>query len=223
METPLIAKWQTSHPLMRYVNFDGVLIAESQRVETPTWGQAIVESSQNPLIVAGERGRQRVVWVGFDTLQSNWPKRISFPIFMANAMEWLNPEAKRASQLTIRSGEPLRFTPEERVEKAQIVDPSGNTREILVNPDSSEIVFGNTDQKGLYVLKYGEKETRFVVNSIDSAESNTSPSSEIVFGEYSRTVETALKTASIEYWRWIALFAFAILMFEWWYYHKRTA
>lgn len=223
VEAPLVVKWQSSHPLMRYVNFDGVLIAESRRVQTPPWGQAIVESSQNPLIVAGERGRQRVLWIGFDTLQSNWPKRISFPIFIANAVEWLNPEAQRARQLTIQSGQPLRYTPDEVVTVAEIVDPTGATREISVSPDSPEIVFGNTDLKGVYQLKHGGKTTRFVVNSIDSAESNTGPSSEIVFGEYSRTEASTLKKASVEYWRWLALAAFAILMFEWWYYHKRTA
>ena len=223
VEAPLVVKWQSSHPLMRYVNFDGVLIAESRRVQTPPWGQAIVESSQNPLIVAGERGRQRVLWIGFDTLQSNWPKRISFPIFIANAVEWLNPEAQRARQLTIQSGQPLRYTPDEVVTVAEIVDPTGATREISVSPDSPEIVFGNTDLKGVYQLAHGGKTTRFVVNSIDSAESNTGPSSEVVFGEYSRTEASTLKKASVEYWRWLALAAFAILMFEWWYYHKRTA
>jgi len=37
-------------------------------------------------MVAGELEQRRVVWIGFDTLQSTWPLRISFPIFIA--MPW---------------------------------------------------------------------------------------------------------------------------------------
>jgi len=33
---------------------------------------------------------------------------------------------------------------------------------------------------------------------------------------------TEVKQASVEIWRWIAAAALAVLMFEWWYYHRRT-
>ena len=95
MEAPAIVDWRSTHPVLRYVGFDNVQISKSLLVKTPTWAVSLVDSSQAPLIIAGELARQRIVWVGFDPLESNWPLRISFPIFIANAVDWLNPASAR--------------------------------------------------------------------------------------------------------------------------------
>jgi hypothetical protein len=34
---------------------------------------------------------------------------------------------------------------------------------------------------------------------------------------------STLRRANQEYWRWLACAGLAVLLFEWWYYHKRTA
>ena len=81
-----------------FVNFDNVQVAESLAVKAPSWGVPLLESPASPLIVAGELNRQRLLWVGFDPLQSTWPLRLSFPIFVANAVDWLNPAAARAAE-----------------------------------------------------------------------------------------------------------------------------
>ena len=49
------------------------------------------------------------MWVGFDTLESTWPYRISYPIFIANASEWRNPATERNSQLLVRAGDPFTY------------------------------------------------------------------------------------------------------------------
>lgn len=223
LETPLIVKWENNHPLMRYVDFDGVLLAESLKVQTPTWAQSVVDSTRNPLILAGDRGRQRIVWIGFDTLRSNWPKRVAFPIFIANAVDWLDPNSARAHQLTVRAGEPIRYIPPTLMTNATVTLPDGSSEKISMNPESNELVFGRTDTKGTYRLTSGTNEVFFAVNAIDSNESNIAPKSEITLGQYTKTTEARSLKASIEFWRWIALAGLIVLLFEWWYYHRRTA
>ena len=49
------------------------------------------------------------MWVGFDPLESNWPLRVSFPIFIANAVDWLNPATAAAAQLSVHAGEAFRL------------------------------------------------------------------------------------------------------------------
>jgi hypothetical protein len=61
------------------------------------------------------------------------------------------------------------------------------------------------------------------VNLLDAAESNIKPKAELQFGKYAKVEATTLKRANLELWRWIATAALAVLMFEWWYYHRRTA
>jgi hypothetical protein len=222
LEAPAIVDWKGNHPLLRFVSFDNVQIAQSLAVKTPPWALALVDSPQTPLILAGELGRQRIVWVGFDALQSTWPLRISFPIFVANAMEWLSPSAINASQLTVQSGNPFRLGLTEKVATAEITTPDGVTRPWNVDAARGEVVFGDTLKQGTYKLKAGTNEVLFCVNLLDAAESNLEPKNELRFGKYAKAATTTLRQANMEIWRWIALAALAVLMFEWWWYHRRT-
>ena len=61
------------------------------------------------------------------------------------------------------------------------------------------------------------------MNLTDAAESNIQPRDELPFGKYGKVAATTLKRANLELWRWIAMAGLVVLLFEWWYYHKRTA
>jgi len=224
VKSPTIVDWKSAHPLLRFVNFDNVFIGETLGVKTPAWGVALVDSPQTPLIIAGERERQRLVWIGFDTLNSSWPFRISFPIFMVNAIEWLNPASANVSQLLVRAGDPFRYgLPHQPLTSAQIIKPDGTTRSLAVEPGTREIVFGDTFRQGIYKLKAGTNELTFCVNLTDAAESNIQPRDDLPLGKYGKVAASTLKSANMELWRWLAAAGLLILLFEWWYYHKRTA
>ncbi|MBM3823091.1 MAG: VWA domain-containing protein [Verrucomicrobia bacterium] len=221
LEAPAIVDWKTSHTLMRFVSFDNVQIAQANAVRTPDWAVSILDSQQSPLILAGERERQRIVWVGFDVLKSSWPRRPSFIIFMVNAVEWLNPFS--GSPLSIRAGEPFRLPKPEGVAKAEVTFPDGTTRSLDLEPQSRDIVVGDTSRQGVYHLKAGTQETLFAVNLLDSPESDIAPREEIKLGKYGEVSATTLKKASLELWRWIAAAALVLMCCEWWYFNKRTA
>jgi hypothetical protein len=199
-----------------------VQIRESLAVNTPPWATALVEAPQNPLVLGGELGRQRIVWVAFDVLQSTWPLRISFPIFIANAVEWLNPTAINASQLTVQTGKPFRVALSQQTPSAEIRAPDGVSRTWEVNQMTGELVFGDTTRQGSYHVKSGTNEVVFCANLLDAAESDTAPREELKFGKYAKATATTFKRANLELWRWIAAAGLAVLMLEWWYYHRRT-
>jgi Ca-activated chloride channel family protein len=222
-EHPLIVDWKNTHPLLRFVNFQNVGINQSLAVKTPPWALPLVESPESPLILAGELNSARIVWVGFDVLDSSWPLRVSFPIFVANAIDWLNPATSRAELLSVQAGAPFRFRFEKPVDKASVVLPDGRESELLINTNTTEIVFGNTAKCGLYHLKTPGGDVAFTVNLLDSSETEITPRTELPFGKAGITVASAEQQASLELWRWIALAGLAALMFEWWFYHKRTA
>jgi hypothetical protein len=175
----MIVDWKAAHPLLRFVQLDDVQIADTLGVKTPDWAMSIVESTSTPLILAGEKDGQRMVWAGFDMLQSTWPLRVSFPIFIANAVEWLNPTTSQASMVNVRTGEALVATLEETASALSMLLPDGQVTELAASPDSRQVIFADTLQQGIYRLQNGTNEVVFM--------------------------------------------AFCVLMFEWWYYHKRTA
>lgn len=222
IKAPAVVDWKATHSLLRFVNFDNVHIAEALKVPVPDWAVPVVESPDTPLVLVGQRQRQRIIWIGFDLLQSTWPLRLSFPIFMANAVEWLNPASSRAAGLMLRAGEPFRWTLPGLITSAQLIGPDGKPRPVTLNPGSGELVTGETAQQGVYRLKAGTNELTFCVNLLDSAESRIAPRPELPLGKYARVAATTTTRAGFELWPWVAAAALAVLLLEWWFYHKRT-
>ncbi|MBM3882127.1 MAG: VWA domain-containing protein [Verrucomicrobia bacterium] len=223
LDAPQIVDWRNTHPLLRFVNFDNVQIAQALAVKPPAWGVSLADSPQAPLIVAGELGRQRVVWLAFDMLQSTWPLRVSFPIFMANVVDWLNPATANAAQLQVQAGSPFRLSLSSPVTNATVRLPDGQQQPVRIDASARELVFGDTSQRGLYQLEAGTNRLSFCVNLLEAAETDTTPKTELRFGKYARVQATAVREANLEIWRWIAALGLLLLLFEWWYYHKRTA
>jgi Ca-activated chloride channel family protein len=223
LEAPPIVDWKSNHPLLRSVSFDNVQVAESFAVPTPTWALPLVDAPSAPLLLAGEINRRRIIWIGFDTLQSTWPLRIPFPIFFANAIDWLNPASEKASALSVQSGEPLRVTLSANASSADVVLPDGSTRSRTVDANRRELLFGETRKQGVYKIREGTNEIAFAVNLLDTLETDTTPRKQLQFGTYTTISSTTQRQANLEVWRWFALTALFVLLFEWWYYHRRTA
>jgi Ca-activated chloride channel homolog len=222
VESPAIVDWKSAHPLLRYTGFDNVQVVRSLTARAPTWGVSLVETPQAPLILAGELGRQRIIWIGFDVLESNWPLRVSFPIFIANAVEWLNPASARSGQLLVKAGDPFRLALTEPARTAQVTLPGGATKSLTLDPTANELVFGDTYKQGVYRLRLGTSDTVFCVNLLDAAESNIKPRDELQLGKYTKVTATTKQRANLELWRTIAALGLLVLLGEWWYYHRRT-
>ena len=222
VEAPPIVDWKSAHPLLRYTGFDNVQVVQSLTARTPTWAVSLVETPQAPIILAGELGRQRIVWIGFDVLESNWPLRVSFPIFIANAVEWLDPANARSGQLLVKAGDPFRLALSETPPSAQVTLPNGTTKPLQLDPAANELVFGDTFKAGVYRLRLGTNDTTFCVNLLDAPESNIKPRDALQLGEHTAVSATTAKRANMELWRTIAALGLLILLAEWWYYHRRT-
>ncbi|HZR16746.1 MAG TPA: VWA domain-containing protein [Verrucomicrobiae bacterium] len=222
LDGPPIVDWRSAHPLLRYAGLDNVQVAESFAAKTPPWAVSLVDSPQAPLILAGDLGRQRILWVGFDFLESNWPLRISFPIFIANAVEWLNPANARGGQLLVKAGEAFRLALTKTETAATVTYPDGSKRNLNLDPAANELVFGDTFKQGVYRLSLGTNETTFCVDLLDAAESNIKPRDELQLGKYTSVAATTRQRTNAEVWRSIAGLGLLVLLIEWWYYHRRT-
>ena len=222
-KTPPIVDWNHAHPVLRHVNLDNVDLAESQLVDPPSWGVSLAQSQQKALIIAGERERKRVLWIGFDPLQSNWPLRISFPIFLANAVEWLNPATQQTADLLLHVGEPIRYTSRQAIQSAIVTRPDGTSETVIAQKDGHEIFYGATDRVGIYSVRAGTNRATFCINLLNLAESQIASRTNLVMGRYAGVSSVSTRSAPSEQWRWWVAGALALLLFEWWFYHKRTA
>ncbi len=218
IDGPLIVDWKSTHPLLRFVNFDNVQVAKSLAAKPPSWLAPLVESPSAPLVAAGENNGQRVVWIGFNPLDSTWPLRVSFPIFIANAVGWLNPDARTG----IRVGEPFHVRLASEEQQVTVEFPDGSTRETKTTI-SGELIFGDTFQQGVYTATSGTNVLQFCANLLNSEESDIRSRESLQLGEYGTVEATVQVSADKETWRWIAMLCLGFLLFEWWFYHRRTA
>lgn len=222
IEGPALVDWKSAHPVLRYVSFDNVPVAETLAVKTPNWGVSLLDAPQASMMVAGELGRQRIIWVGFDTLQSLWPYRVSFPMFVANAVDWLNPANAKSAQLVVKPGDAFRLALTHPEKSAQVTTPAGVTKNVELDANANELVFGETLKQGTYRVRLSTNEVTFCADLLDSAESNIKPRDELQLGEHTRVTATTMQRTNMEIWRTIASIGLVVLMIEWWYYHRRT-
>jgi len=108
------------------------------------------------------------------------------------------------------------------VDELRITAPDGTEFELPV--DEQGATFLDTDQVGLYTitsLPSGAEET-FAVNSFSALESNIAPQENLSIITSQQENETTEKTGLRELWHYAALLAIALLMWEWWLYHRQS-
>lgn len=219
-KSPAIVDVKTGHPVTRFVQFDNVNIAQALQARLPPWAVPLVESAKSPLILAGQDGPRRMIWIAFGLLDSNWPLRISFPIFMGNALRWLDPAADEHRMLQVKTGQTARFPLAKTISSFTVETPDKRTLKIDLPPKAQEIAFTQTDRVGVYRVKAGEQSFQFCANLLDSTETRNKVIDKIEFSKYRVIQGGALQATNLEIWRWLTLAAFAILLGEWWYYHR---
>jgi Ca-activated chloride channel family protein len=223
VETPPIVDWKAAHPLLRYSGFDNVRVMREPRRQDPDVGHVAGRGAAGVAHVSPASWAANASSGSASTsLESEWPRRVSFPIFIANAVEWLNPANARSGQLLVKAGDPFRLALTEPVASAQVIVPGGAAKTLTLDPNANELVFGDTLKQGIYRVHLGTNETVFCVNLLDAAESNIKPHEAMELGKYTKVTATTKQRANMELWRTIATIGLGMLLFEWWYYHRRT-
>jgi Ca-activated chloride channel homolog len=215
-ERPEITSVERSHPVNSFLSYSDLHIENIARREVAPWLKPIVTAGNDPVIWAGDDGHRRVVLIGFDLAQSDLPLKVEFPILLANSLSWLAGRDATSTERAIRSGQPAML--QTAAPSAIITTPAGDIREVAARDGS--VVFADTLRAGRYEINGGAP---FGVSLLSEAESNTTPRDTIETraGEVSGQPETF--HSEREAWRWMALFALAVLMIEWWAYNRRIA
>jgi hypothetical protein len=216
VQLPPVLDWNRRHAVTRMVNLGELSIKSAPKLTLPGYATTIAESTDTPLIFAWEKGRTRAVVVTFKLLESDWPLRLSFPLFIANALDWLRDEGREQP----RPGEPLRLALGEKETAVDVVGPSGVKTHLEGEP-GRDVVYGDTDRIGLYSVFRGEKAHPVAINLVDPQESRGDVAKEVRVGESSIARSGAVPQPAQPYWKWLAVGAMLVLLGEWFVYHRR--
>jgi hypothetical protein len=219
LEFPQVLDWDISHPIMRYVNFGNVTVAKAQAWKVPKTARVVVEGAGGPLVSAFETDRIRVVGVAFDGFSSDWALRPSWPLFLRNTIPWLAEVSPRRRPTAQKTGEPM------GTDRADLFKPDGNVeRGIELSLENSVFIKG-TEKAGLYYLRGipSEPDGRpYAVNLSSRTESDNAAQGSLRIAEKELTSRPEAVEAKREIWRDLVLAAAALLLLEWWVYHRRV-
>jgi hypothetical protein len=217
--------WQRSHPIMRNVALDAVIVAKHSPLVFAMEAPGVVElmrGQDGPLMVlvqegGAEGGGVRRIVAGFDLAQSNWALQAGFPIFLADAVDYLTLRADASAGRAFRTDEAV----EVRLKPGSTgrVTLSGPA-EVVVRQGSEGAAGGTVSagvlpRAGVYVVHgEGALDRAVVVNLADEVESALASPPMVEVG--GRAVEGVQAGASPrEIWDWFVLAAVVLLAIEW--------
>jgi len=230
-----------THPLMDSVALAGFKVSSYLKYELPDWGIPLAETTDSPLIWLGEQEDRKVIVFAFDAFNrevSQFPLSYACPILMANCLNWLGPAFRPIEKDSLKVGEPvaINLSHPDEIEQVNVKYPDGNPVGSGVKPPNNgdgnisqnlfsgeeKIIFSETFLTGAYeVWVDDELYGKFAVNLLDEQESNIMP----IFPRQS-SMETETTTTSLttqkEFWHWFVFIALAVLIFEWWVYHRHV-
>lgn len=213
--------WDRRHPVTRLLEFSHLVLRSARKVAVPGYVKPLVEGAQGTMISAWVKGESRAIAVHFDVLESDWPLRPSFPLFIGNAIEWLTREGAGEWRAHQMPGDPLRFRLPAGHSRAEIVGPRGDRHSVELEPGANQGVFAKTDELGIYAIRSGGTEQLHVVNLMNPQESSGLVIPELRFGDEAVKGQGAPPPPPREYWPWLAWLALGLLCMEWVVYHRR--
>jgi len=230
---PQIIDVERAHPILQFVSLDNVRIAEGFALEGPQGARTLIDADIGPIAQIAPRDGFEDLVFGFEIVGTNaegdliantdWTIRLSFPLFMKNALDYLGGGSRSSDDaLTKRPGETVTIRTESPVEKIEVVAPD-KSRQTLLPEANNSFVYSGAALLGAYEV-YAEKELnqRFVVNLFDSRESDIAPVDTLELGPTEVEGESAWQPARKEIWKWILVGALLVLMVEWYIYNKRV-
>ena len=212
-----------SHPVLKYVDFGPNRWTSMAEGKPAGWAQEIATGESGAAVVAGEKGKMRALWTGFqlDLAHGSFPLTVSYPIFISNALRWL-AHADDTESEQVRTGEAVTLNAPPSAGHLTVTRPDGSKRDVAVGSRGGG-VFDETDLVGVYTAEGGNGFRRtFAANLADYTESDIRPKPrpELTAGgpvEVGHRVNVAR-----DLWPWLAALLLGLLAFEWWAFHRRV-
>lgn len=215
-----------SDPRMAFVEVDQLSLLRFRPVVNATWADSLIEVDGGSLLLAGENDDRQVAIMPFNLRESDLPLQISWPVLVANLMEWFTPRQIITVRDSVSVGESLAINPPFEVDAVRVTLPDGEVRNLPVEREI--VVFAETQRPGIYdvaLLNNGEtiNEQAFAVNLFSTLESNIAPVPLDVFTVEGTVlaVDEQEELGQREFWPLVALLALLVLMIEWYAYHQR--
>ena len=205
--------WNVQHPVTRWVRTHDVSVRNPATLNVQP-GDVVLASGEGnpslPLMLAREQNGHKLLIIGFDPRDSNFPLQPAFPLLMAAGVEWMTHPVDDVTDSAF-TGEVDLPGPASR-----ILSPSGKTVPFARQGAQLHLL---ADETGIYRIQSGAGETRVAMNLPPLPSQRWRPTSL----ELESAAAEPLSQGGSDLWRWLVLLAMVVLWLEWWLYHRSAA
>lgn len=209
----LIDEQDARHPLLAHADLGEVTVTRPLSAAVEPWVRVIARAEGSPVLFAGEREGRRFAATSFSPLSSDWPLRVSFPIFLANATIWLGQPPGQTDGGTLRPGRPLVFDAGFGAtgQPIVVVAPGGRTTVL----SSGAEAFLDARLVGRYRVSSGGREDIRFVSLLSERESRLwDPARATAPSANAARREASLRPGTPGLWRLLAAAVLLVLMLE---------
>lgn len=219
VEHPKLLKWDGEHPLTRFVNFANLSVARMAPGSQPAWMRDLLTADHGAVISAGERGGVRLVVVRFSLLDSDWPLRVSFPLFIANVVRWAKDVDTSSGEGYVRPGEPLTLPVPAGIDRGVVALPGGRTLTVSAG-EGRRVTIGDTERPGVYRIRWQgrKRDAIHLVNLLDARESEVGVPPAVTMGGEQLLGKDERTFVQSELTPHLLMAALAFLIVEWFFY-----
>jgi hypothetical protein len=235
---PAVVGADAAHPALRFVNVSDLRLSAMRRVKLQPWARVLVDGSEGPLLVEGNRDGQRSLYLSFGLYDSDLPLRAAFPIFMANALNLLGASSSGSAGQPVPAGERVDLTAPAGATKVEVASPGGGSTALALN--TRGFTLSDTVQPGIYGLSFAGADGAQLgrqsvpVSLVSDAESNLAPAKSLrVKGEQQAIADAggagAVEIAGTkqvrvnnEFYAWLLGIVLVLVALEWFLYHTRA-
>jgi hypothetical protein len=235
---PQVIDVDNAHPLMQLIDLGNVRFAEGTPLKGPPGSTVLIDSNAGPLLAIAPREGYEDAVLGVEIVSTDekgeryantdWPLRLSFPVFVLNALEYLaaGSDASGAGSVgaSVSPGRPMTLRSQTNAERLMVVAPGGKSTAVE-RGKLSAFHFSDTDELGVYEVREGGKlQQQFAVNLFDGAESDIRPRAQnaVKIGFVEVAGQSGNQAARQELWRPLLLAALFVLLLEWYIYNRRV-
>jgi Ca-activated chloride channel homolog len=203
--------------LMREVDLSAVRIDQARRVviDKPLAGlQRLFWSRETDLALALLDDQLRLVYLGFDLVQSNFPLQAAFPLFISQSLDWLRPHGDGFVPTHIAAGSTHSISLPVSETRVNMRTPAGNTETLAAKGGS--LLFDATADAGIYRYTVGGLARSFAVTLADARESdvNNRRVDNMRNGGIRPASNNAQALAPL--WPYLLALVLLLLALEWW-------
>lgn len=91
-----LVRQDAESPLLRGVDLSSVNFGPIRPAPLPEWASSSVDAAEGPIVYQGVLNGHRLAVLAFNPNRSNLTKQPSFPLLLANSLDWLTPVAGSA-------------------------------------------------------------------------------------------------------------------------------